>query len=163
MLKSEINAILGKRQAGTFVRVAYVSDCDKDMSAKARFQWKVEKETIGSFRWGCEWQNTKAYKAQEAERIAKGAEVRKYTPWNEWETKRVYKRHLTTGRLYLSLMTMGNANAHSKYYLTDRTTGERKEVTKDEIISMGIMNKSFTSKKPSGTVLIPIENIHWIK
>ena len=55
-----------------------------------------------------------------------------------------------------------NSNAKSVYFVTDKQTGERREITRDELRIMDIMQPSFFNKESTETVLIPIENIETI-
>lgn len=55
-----------------------------------------------------------------------------------------------------------NSNTKSVYFVTDKQTGERREVTREELRIMDIMQPSFFNKEPTETVLIPVENIQKI-
>ena len=160
MKKEILLQILGGKKKGQFVRISYTSDLDKSLRASARMLYKVEKDSVGTFKYGCDLRNVKRYQAKEAARVTPKKVV---TEWNKWIVPSVLKENINTGRVYLSLITLPkNNNAKSAYWVTDRETGERRQVTREELRAMDIMQPSFFNKEPSETVLIPIENINTI-
>lgn len=155
-----MNYVAGKlnsRRKGTFVRVHYVTDLDGKMRAGTRGLFKVEKETVCTYKYGCALTNVARWKAREEAR----AEPKKVvTEWARWTTPNVFKENIKTGRQYLSLITVPHGNnAKSKYFLTDLETGKRTEVSKERLYELDVMQPSYWTEKNSETVLIPVENI----
>ena len=160
MKKEVLLQILAGKKKGQFTRVHYTSDLEKNVRASARMLYKVEKESTTTFKYGCDLRNVKRYQEREAARTEPKKVV---TQWQEWLIPSVLKRNINTGRVYLSLITLPkNSNANSAYYVTNRETGERVKVTREQLQMMDIMQPSFFTKAASETVLIPIENIHEI-
>lgn len=155
-----MNYVAGKlnsRRKGTFVRVHYVTDLESKMRAGARSFYKVEKETVCTYKYGCALANVARYKAREEARVEPKKVV---TEWARWTTPNVFKENIKTGRQYLSLITVPHGNnAKSKYFMTDRETGKRIEVTKEKLQELELMQPSYWTEKNSETVLIPVENI----
>lgn len=148
---------LSKRQKGTFVRVHYVTDLDGKIRAGARGLFKVEKETVCTYKYGCALANVARWKTREEARVEPKKVV---TEWARWTTPNVFKENIKTGRQYLSLITVPHGNnAKSKYFLTDLETGKRTEVTKERLYDLDVMQPSYWTEKNSETVLIPVENI----
>ena len=148
---------LSKRQKGTFVRVHYVTDLESKMRAGARSFYKVEKETVCTYKYGCALANVQRYRDRESQRVEPKKVV---AEWARWTTPNVFKENIKTGRQYLSLITVPHGNnAKSKYFMTDLATGKRIEVTKEKLQELELMRPSYWTEKNSETVLIPIENI----
>ena len=148
---------LSKRQKGTFVRVHYVTDLDGKMRAGARGLFRVEKETVCTYKYGCALANVARWKARQEARVEPKKVV---AEWARWTTPNVFKENIKTGRQYLSLITVPHGNnAKSKYFLTDLETGKRTEVTKERLYELDVMQPSYWTEKNSETVLIPVENI----
>ena len=155
-----MNYVAGKlnsRRKGTFVRVHYVTDLDGKMRAGARGLFKVEKETVCTYKYGCALANVTRYKAREEARVEPKKVV---AEWARWTTPNVFKENIKTGRQYLSLITVPHGNnTKSKYFLTDLETGKRTEITKERLYELDVMQPSYWTEKSTETVLIPIENI----
>ena len=155
-----MNYVTGKlnsRRKGTFVRVHYVTDLDGKMRAGARGLFKVEKETVCTYKYGCALANVARWKAREEARVEPKKIV---SEWTRWTTPNVFKENIKTGRQYLSLITVPHGNnAKSKYFLTDLETGKRTEVSKEKLYELDVMQPSYWTEKNSETVLIPVENI----
>lgn len=155
-----MNYVAGKlnsRRKGTFVRVHYVTDLDGKIRAGARGLFKVEKETVCTYKYGCALANVARWKAREEARVEPKKVV---AEWARWTTPNVFKENIKTGRQYLSLITVPHGNnTKSKYFLTDLETGKRTEVTKERLYELDIMQPSYWTEKSSETVLIPVENI----
>ena len=148
---------LSKSQKGTFVGVHYVTDLDGKIRAGARGLFKVEKETVCTYKYGCALANVARWKTREEARVEPKKVV---TEWARWTTPNVFKEKIKTGRQYLSLITVPHGNnAKSKYFLADLETGKRTEVTKERLYDLDVMQPSYWAEKNSETVLIPVENI----
>ncbi len=148
---------LSKRQKGTFVRVHYVTDLESKIRVGARSFYKVEKETVCTYKYGCALANVARWKARQEARVEPKKVV---AEWARWTTPNVFKENIKTGRQYLSLITVPHGNnAKSKYFLTDLETGKRIEVTKEKLQELELMQPSYWTEKSSETVLIPVENI----
>lgn len=160
MEKEVLLQILGGKKKGQFVRISYSSDLDKSLRASARMLYKVEKNSVATFKYGCDLRRVKRYQEREAARTTPKREV---VEWARWLVPSVLKEHVKTGRIYLSLITLPkNNNAKSVYFVTDKQTGERREVSREELRLMDIMQPSFFNREATETVLVPIENIEAI-
>ena len=160
MTQERILQILSDKKKGQFVRLSYKSDLDKQVKAAAKALYSVAKVSVGTFKYGCDLRRVKRYQEREAARTTPKREV---VEWARWLVPSVLKEHVKTGRVYLSLITLPkNSNAKSVYFVTDKQTGECREITRDELRIMDIMQPCFFNKEPTETVLIPIENIETI-
>lgn len=160
MKQETLLEVLNKKKKGQFIRLSYRSDLDKQVKAAAKALYSVDKVSVGTFKYGCDLRRVKRYQEREAARTTPKREV---VEWARWLVPSVLKEHVKTGRVYLSLITLPkNSNTKSVYFVTDKQTGERREVTREELRIMDIMQPSFFNKEPTETVLIPVENIQKI-
>ena len=160
MKQETLLEVLNNKKKGQFIRLSYRSDLDKQVKAAAKVLYSVEKVSVGTFKYGCDLRRVKRYQEREAARTTPKREV---VEWARWLVPSVLKEHVKTKRVYLSLITLPkNSNTKSVYFVTDKQTGERREVTREELRIMDIMQPSFFNKEPTETVLIPVENIQKI-
>ena len=105
-----IMKILGTKRRGQFVRIQSISDLEKDVRAAYKLLWRVEKESVGTYKFGCKLANCKRWQEKEAART---------------EPKREYT-DLTQARLILLMTSKREANTMlSNFYALWQLTAER--------------------------------------
>lgn len=155
-----IMKVLGTKRKGQFVRIQSISDLEKDVRAAYKLLWRVEKESTGTYKFGCKLANCKRWQEKEA---ARTEPKREYTSWNHWKDgyQDMIKVNDKTGREYLHLLTVPtHSNSQVQYFVTNLATGERMTVSKEWLQKNDIMQPSYwTRSNDTETVLIALDNI----
>lgn len=155
-----IMKVLSTKRKGQFIRIRSVSDLEKDVGAAHRVFYRVEKESTGTYKFGCKLANCKRWQEKEA---ARTEPKREYTSWNHWKDgyQDIIKVNDKTGREYLHLLTVpSHSNIQVRYFVIDRATGKRIAVSKEWLQKNNIMQPSYwTRSNDTETVLIALDNI----
>ena len=159
MIKNQVSMYLQHKKPGQFIRISFQSF--PTLRASYRQKYEICKISEGTFKCKCDYTHTKRYMEREAQRTEP---KRVYTQWAEWTEKNIFKKNISNGKEYLSLVTLPkNSNSKTKWFLKNLITGEIEETTKQKIQEMDIVQPSEFNKKESETILVSLENILWIK
>lgn len=146
-------------KAGQFFKMSYVTTVET--SAKAKKEGvTVLKRTIGTFRLGINYKNTKkaiAYAAEKGKDINEESKL----PWGQWkdDSKRIIVHTNKAGQYNEYLRVYDTPNKPKiQYYINNRP------VSKEELMKSGYVRASYfnPSKIYTGCSTINLTNIEWI-
>lgn len=142
MKEQEVMKALSKIQNGAFFKMSYVSDCSDKVLAAYKTHYNVIKIISSSYRKGIDYKHTKRYVAPIQERKS----------WFEHVDKTVI-RHKTNGNKYLMVFKNPMGKPNVRYFVNS------KQVSRQELEEMGIMQPSFFKPSDSDVLTIRMSNI----
>lgn len=163
MTVKELLKILETRNNGSFIKIHWISDLGNKQAAKSKDNGDIiQKDTITTIRKGIEYTNIKTVREALIKKgqyeivdpqTGKIEVISKSLPWGNWVDGYEGLLIENKGEVYVRLYTSPN-KPNSKYFLNG------KEISKDELKELGIMQKSYWNKsEPTDCMTVKIKNI----